>query len=364
MKIKIYQINLERDINRCAFMSLGSLEETMSIPAAIDSSIYDLVYEGDVDCRSLEQVFEMFNLHHPSDYEGRSLSVSDVVEVIENPQYNGETSANESEEQAIECGFYYCNDIGFKQVEFDVDTAQKQAPKHIRVVLLEPGKLAKTVEIGASLESMQSTVGGDIEALYPIEETVCVICNEEGKINGLPLNRAVYLDAELTELTYGDMVARFREAERSGKHLDGLITFTEDSFDQWYSLEARTYCVSSNNKAFRPNMGGYSIYGSALDGSDLNVRLERYMANEKGGKDGWKIERCYLRNGGELFDVIAGTCFICDCSGVRFGGLSEEQAARYNAMFRLPEVFIQSGSTILALPYMPSDMPTSEQVST
>ena len=363
MKIRIYQINMERDINLFVFMSLDTLEKTTGSPAAIDSSIYDLVYEGDVDCQSLEQVFQVFNLQHPADYEGRSLSVSDVVEVVENPKDNIEIIGNETDELPVKRGFYYCNDFGFKQVEFDADATQKQAPKRIRVVLLKPGKLAQTVEIGASLESMQAAVGGDIEPLYPFEEAVCIICNEEGKINGLPLNRAVYQDAEYTELTYGELAARFREAERSGKHLDGLITFTEDSFTKWYSLAARTYFVSSENKAFQPNMGGYSIFGSAVDGSDLNVRLERYMAKEKGGKDGWKIERCYLRNGGEMIDIIAGTCFICDCSGDHFGGLSEEQATRYAAMFRLPEAFIQTGSSILALPYMPSEKPMSEQDS-
>ena len=42
-------------------------------------------------------------------------------------------------------------------------------------------------------------------------------------------------------------------------------------------------------------MGGYSIYGSALDGTDPCVRLEQYMAVERGGKNGWKIERCYVK---------------------------------------------------------------------
>lgn len=41
-------------------------------------------------------------------------------------------------------------------------------------------------------------------------------------------------------------------------------------------------------------MGGYSIYGSAIDGSDDNVRLEQYMKEERGGADGWIVERCYL----------------------------------------------------------------------
>ena len=41
-------------------------------------------------------------------------------------------------------------------------------------------------------------------------------------------------------------------------------------------------------------MGGYSIYGSSLDRSDMGVRLEAVMADEKGGPDGWKIENCVL----------------------------------------------------------------------
>ena len=347
MKIRIYQINLERDIMRVAFASYDQLEEMTGSPVAIDSSIYDLVYEGEADCQDLEDVFQVFNLHHPLDYGGRSLSVSDIVEVIE-----AETDAdnNCSLGHPVEPGFFYCNSFGFKKVSF----GSPQKDKRIRVVLLEPRKLARTVEIGANLAAMQTVVGGNIEALYPFEETVSLICNEEGKINDLTLNRAVYRDAAWKELTYGEMAARFREAERNGKHLDGLITFSEDSFTKLYSLEARTYMVSRQNKAFLPNMGGYSIFGSALDGSDSYVRLEQYIAAEKGGKDGWKIERCYLREGSdEILEIIAGTFFICDCSGQNFGSLSEEQAARYTAMFRLPEVFSKTGDSISAISYVP-----------
>ena len=54
--------------------------------------------------------------------------------------------------------------------------------------------------------------------------------------------------------------------------------------------------MSSDNKAFQPNKGGYSIFAVALDGSDASIRLERYMASEHGGPDGWQIERCYMMN--------------------------------------------------------------------
>ena len=95
-------------------------------------------------------------------------------------------------------------------------------------------------------------------------------------------------------MTYSTMRNYFHAAERAGQHLKGYIVFSPASFNKEYSLKSRTYVVPSDNKAFQPNMGGYSIYASALDGSDPDVRLEQYMASERGGKDGWQIERCYM----------------------------------------------------------------------
>ena len=64
----------------------------------------------------------------------------------------------------------------------------------IRVVLLEPHQMAKTVEVKNTLEGLQGLVKGDIEPFYPFEEEVCFICNDEGKINGMEPNRAIYDD--------------------------------------------------------------------------------------------------------------------------------------------------------------------------
>ena len=46
-------------------------------------------------------------------------------------------------------------------------------------------------EIDGSLESMQKIVGGDIEAVYPFDDPVALICNSEGKRLNLPMNRAL-----------------------------------------------------------------------------------------------------------------------------------------------------------------------------
>lgn len=81
----------------------------------------------------------------------------------------------------------------------------------------------------------------------------------------------------------------------SCKHyLKGVIVIKEDSFNQPYSLEERSYVVNNDNKAWISGMLGYSIYGTSLDGVDRGVRLESYLTEERGGKNGWKVDYCYL----------------------------------------------------------------------
>lgn len=59
------------------------------------------------------------------------------------------------------------------------------------VLVVEPGKAPYVKEIHPGLDSLQHEVGGWIEAVYPFEDPVAIICNEEGKLEGLPLNRAL-----------------------------------------------------------------------------------------------------------------------------------------------------------------------------
>ena len=63
--------------------------------------------------------------------------------------------------------------------------------KIMRVVLVEPGKKAVVKAIDGSLEGMQKTVGGYIEAIALDDQSTCLVCNENGKIDNLPLNRAL-----------------------------------------------------------------------------------------------------------------------------------------------------------------------------
>ena len=61
----------------------------------------------------------------------------------------------------------------------------------IKVLVVEPMKAPYEKEIEDGLRSLQTEVGGNIQAVYPFEEEVALVMNEEGKLEGLPLNRAL-----------------------------------------------------------------------------------------------------------------------------------------------------------------------------
>ena len=69
----------------------------------------------------------------------------------------------------------------------------------ITVLVVEPGKVPYVKEIDPGLKSLQSEVDGWSEAVYPFVDPVAIVCNEEGKLNGLPLNRAL-IDDESGEI--------------------------------------------------------------------------------------------------------------------------------------------------------------------
>ena len=75
----------------------------------------------------------------------------------------------------------------------------------IRVVYCEPGQLARITEIGTELANLQQAVGGGlIETFYPFEEEVCIVCNDEGKFNGMRPCRAVYgEDGKMMDISFG-----------------------------------------------------------------------------------------------------------------------------------------------------------------
>ena len=130
-------------------------------------------------------------------------------------------------------------------------TKENTGQDKMKVLVVEPMQEPYVKEIDAGLKSLHKEVGGGIQALYPFEEEAAVVCNDEGKINGMELNRALRDD------------------------------------------------------------------------------------------------------NGRIYDIIAGPFLICGLDGDRFGSLPDELISKFSEQFKQPEMFIQVGREMLAIPAKP-----------
>ena len=99
----------------------------------------------------------------------------------------------------------------------------------MKVLVVEPQKPCRVQEI-ESLADMQQLVGGDIEAVYPFQELVAVVCNADGKLLGLPMNRPL-LDKDY--LPYDIIRGTFFVA---GLGQEDFISLTDEQIQRYKSL--------------------------------------------------------------------------------------------------------------------------------
>ena len=71
------------------------------------------------------------------------------------------------------------------------ETQEHAAPEKLTVLVVEPMKEPYVKEIEPGLHSLQAEVGGDIATTYPLSDPVGLVCNDEGKLIGLELNRGL-----------------------------------------------------------------------------------------------------------------------------------------------------------------------------
>ena len=75
------------------------------------------------------------------------------------------------------------------------------------VLLIRPNMYPPAVQIGCELEDLQKAVGGDIQAVYPYEDPVALVMDEEAKLTGKDLNRALRdEDGNMYDIVAGDFL--------------------------------------------------------------------------------------------------------------------------------------------------------------
>lgn len=136
------------------------------------------------------------------------------------------------------------------------------------VLLVEPEKYPRPVEIGTDLEDLQKTVGGYIEVTYPFDENVGLVMNKEGKLEGLPLNRALRDD----EGQIYDVVA--------GSFL--VVGLTEESFGSLTPDQMQKFEQQFHQPEVFIHMGKGVM---ALPMPDEAVKLQEEKTAEKAGQE-------------------------------------------------------------------------------
>lgn len=118
-------------------------------------------------------------------------------------------------------------------MSFGDDASDSRAADTITVLLVEPHAHPKVIEAKTGLEDLQQLVGGDIEVVYPFEDNVGLIVNEEGKINGLPLNRALRDEkGEIYDVIAGPFLVTGLTEDSFGSLTQEQIGKFEDLFHQ------------------------------------------------------------------------------------------------------------------------------------
>ena len=111
------------------------------------------------------------------------------------------------------------------------DVSAEPEKATISVLLVEPEKYPRPVEIGTELKDLQEAVGGFIETSYPFADKAGLILNDTGKIEGLPLNRALRDD----DGTIYDVVAgSFLVAGLAGDSFGSLTPEQMSKYEQQF----------------------------------------------------------------------------------------------------------------------------------
>ena len=115
----------------------------------------------------------------------------------------------------------------------------------LTVLVVRPMELPAVQEIHHTLSAMQELVGGTIQAVYPFDDPVALVCNDEGKLLGLPLNRA--LRDEEGEIY--DVIAGAFFVCGAPPDSESFTSLTDEQVDYWLKRFAKPeFFVRVNGK--------------------------------------------------------------------------------------------------------------------
>ncbi len=205
----------------------------------------------------------------------------------------------------------------------------------MNVLLVEPNTDPRAIEINGSLASMQSLVGGLIQAVYPFADPVALICNDEGKLIGLPQNRPLKHPetGEVYDVIYGTFFVCSAPAD--SENFESLPDDLIEKYSKVFALP-KFVCTSCGNEFYREQLSpfdGELLCPSCLSNQTVYCSCcdRRIWTDDNMGTDAQPLcqdcfddhfERCtacnaLIRRGDAFFrgdDPYCETCYhsVCD----------------------------------------------------
>lgn len=274
MRINIYQIDSDKDTNRVKF---EGYEETLKY-GGINPAIYKCVFHGDVD-GDLEAVYCTFNHpDHPGTFQGHSLSLSDIIEVVDtettpygiveylskdsdgNPYIDSRMFCDTQEEfddevwrcelnnedissvvlrNDIEVGSYFVDHVGFKKLD-EFDTTKCAEMDGLRMLMIQPHRTPIVTFVREDIDDLQRAVsdhGEDsrIQYTYPFDDDCMVLGNDDAKCIGMEGNR------RFGESIYAGPIFITRD-----NHNSGLCSLTDEQVQKYSEMFAEPQDISQD----------------------------------------------------------------------------------------------------------------------
>ena len=274
MRINIYQIDSDKDTNRVKF---EGYEETLKY-GGINPAIYKCVFHGDVD-GDLEAVYCTFNHpDHPGTFQGHSLSLSDIIEVVDtettpygiveylskdsdgNPYVDSRMFCDTQEEfddevwrcelnnedissvvlrNDIEVGSYFVDHVGFKKLD-EFDTTKSAEMDGLRMLMIQPHRTPIVTFVREDIDDLQRAVsdhGEDsrIQYTYPFDDDCMVLGNDDAKCIGMEGNR------RFGESIYAGPIFITRD-----NHNSGLCSLTDEQVQKYSEMFAEPQDISQD----------------------------------------------------------------------------------------------------------------------
>ncbi len=113
----------------------------------------------------------------------------------------------------------------------------------ITVLVVEPERKPYTKVIDSTLESLQREVGGYIQAIYPFEDEVAIICDEQAKLSSKSLNRSLRDD---TGEIYDIIAGTFLVVGLTEENFGSLNDEQQKKYSRYFEMPE--FFISCNGK--------------------------------------------------------------------------------------------------------------------